>query len=288
MLPILRGTFFGLLVLGISAFAAPALGIVWGASFIGAAILCLLIGVIPWERGHAAPRALRVPAQPRPQGPNGLVTWASGHGWLIAGVILFALAAATIFFGFGPDNRSNHLIATAILAVAGVVCFMIEADVFGTYLTPFLQGLWLLASFLAGYLVIEAAHEAELSAGNFPYAIYLLLCAVSAIMAICAMTGHLGAAIGATGKGFGWLIATFFQSLFGGSGPQLAYFLWFLICGTLLVLGYQSQDGEFLYFLDAEPRTVKLLLIGFGMGAIAAFIVLVFSLIGGAARRNRP
>jgi hypothetical protein len=252
---------------------------------VGAAV-CLVVALLSRMNFALGNRA---PAQPRQvrQGPgvfDGTGEWVASHVWLLAGFISLALAVGVVIFGFGPDDYANHVVAVAVLLSMSVIFFMAEVGALKEYLKPVVQTLWLIASVLAGFLVIHAANEEGLHAWNFPFGWYLFLSCLSAILAILLMVGLLGKAteMALTGGGKGF--ANLGKAIFLQHGWTLGFFLWTVISLAAMWITLQAGRGDFFFALDMDDAQVESLATGFGLVAFFSAIAFFVSLVPREAR----
>lgn len=249
--------------------------------FAVAAVACFVMAALS-KIDFAQP--VRAPAQPGQarQGPgmfDGAGGWLAQHPWGIAGTISLVAAICVMFFGFGPDTFTNHVVATTLLLAVSVIFFMVEAGVLKNYLKPVLLALWLLFSVLAGFLVVQAADEEVLHVWNHPFIWYFILCCLSAVMAILAMTGKLGQAIEKVGEGLEWLFANFGKAIFFQHGSTLGFFLWLATSLFLMWATLEVSRGEFFFAFDLEPEKAEKLATGFGLLAFFSAIAFFMSLV---------
>ncbi|MEZ0208669.1 MAG: hypothetical protein ACAH17_00625, partial [Candidatus Paceibacterota bacterium] len=255
MIGILRGGFFSLLVLSVLAFFLPAFGPVWGASLLGVALVCLLIGLVPWENFSApqrAPRAPQAQAQQR-QGPSafdGFGTWVQEHGWLIAGFVFAFLSVICIIVAWNSDEKATSVIFAVAFGIASFFSFLASAGTLGDFMStwaqehkvPTLLAVALIAAFGFGWAAWQEGYTSIHDLGWLHVGFVTALAVV--FLTVLYMSGVLSAFLVGVGTGIG-------KAFFFGYHPFLSLVLWgvLLMAGGLFVIlaghheVFDSWDG---------------------------------------------
>jgi hypothetical protein len=284
MLLILRGGFFGFLALAVLALFLPKFGLSWMIGFTAAALVCLILGIIPWENLSApqfAPHAPRAQAQPR-QGPgafDGLGATLKEHGWLIGGFAFAIAFVITVVVAWNSVEKATPVILSAAFFLASLLCFLVSAGA----LKGFLQG-WV-EKFLPATLVVLSLAAAfgfgwaawdERSAPFSELAWFLVGLVVAlavALFTVLFMLDMLGAFFLGFARGTGKL----FMILFGFQyHAYLSIAMWALVLmagGTFMLVA--AKHDLFDSSVDLEAVLWEPMRIAIGVG----FTLLVIGLL---------
>lgn len=204
---------------------------------------------------------------------------AKKHSLLLAGFLFVAFFGLTLKFGFNEDDTTRSVVMLVFFGIMAGLCFLAYWKKLEENLGTVACVLWLIASVLAGFLVIQAAEEEVMHIWDSPFVWYFLLSAVSALMAFLAMIGRLGKAVEKVGHGFGHFLAALCKAFFFQYNTQLAWLLWLGLFGTLFWAGLAIGRGELLSGLEVDTALLKNFLMGCaglavfsGIGFFASFL----------------